>query len=193
MALLETAILRGRWKAWNLSVAQTLTKSNGPENRRRSRDRRERPLSFSAAMGTVSRRPAGIPGSSAAAGEGAYTAIVARCDGSIARALKEGDMHDTRLALGHRRPHAERPTGRRSPLYVAVCAALGSVGVAHGQSIDAGAGPIEEVVITGSRIVRRDFNAPSPIVKIGRASCRERGSNWGGGGPRKTTGRAASG
>lgn len=78
-------------------------------------------------------------------------------------------MRATRIGFEDRRSNGDRyraPT-RRSPLRVAICAALGSVGAAHGQSADqSAAGPVEEVVITGSRIVRRDFNAPSPVLTV---------------------------
>jgi iron complex outermembrane receptor protein len=55
---------------------------------------------------------------------------------------------------------------KTSKLFASVCACmgLGSVGlagVAHAQDAS-----LEEIVITGSRIVRRDFNAPSPILTV---------------------------
>ncbi len=56
---------------------------------------------------------------------------------------------------------------QRTALYAAICAGTGGVtAVAHGQTSESAAGPMEEVVITGSRIVRRDLNAPSPILTI---------------------------
>src|SRR5690606_1043015 len=53
-------------------------------------------------------------------------------------------------------------------LVAAVYACLGISGVAHGQQLEptASQGPLEEVLVTGSRIVRRDFNAPSPILTV---------------------------
>lgn len=44
----------------------------------------------------------------------------------------------------------------------AIAAALGSSGAAHAQQAD----EVEEVVVTGSRIVRRDFEANSPILTV---------------------------
>jgi outer membrane receptor protein involved in Fe transport len=49
-----------------------------------------------------------------------------------------------------------------TPIYAGICACIGFGGIAHAQQTG-----LEEVVVTGSRIVRRDFNAPSPIVTIG--------------------------
>jgi iron complex outermembrane receptor protein len=49
-----------------------------------------------------------------------------------------------------------------APLYAAMCACIAIQEPANAQ--DAG---LEEVLVTGSRIVRRDFNAPSPILTVG--------------------------
>jgi len=51
--------------------------------------------------------------------------------------------------------------------------AISSIDVAHAQEEDAeeeigGRGAVEEIVVTGSRIKRRDFNSPSPITTIDR-------------------------
>ena len=51
------------------------------------------------------------------------------------------------------------------PLYVGICACLGA-GAAYGQEPPAQAAPLEEVLVTGSRIVRRDLDAPSPILTV---------------------------
>ena len=53
------------------------------------------------------------------------------------------------------------PTLSRTALSASICAclALGDFAAAQESSI-------EEVVITGSRIVRRDLNAPSPILTV---------------------------
>jgi outer membrane receptor for ferrienterochelin and colicin len=50
---------------------------------------------------------------------------------------------------------------RKTVLSASIAACLGLSGLAHAQQDG-----IEEVVITGSRIVRRDFNAPSPILTV---------------------------
>ena len=55
---------------------------------------------------------------------------------------------------------------RVKPLYAGVCACLGFSAYGQQQSVEAGAAPIEEVMVTGSRIVRRDLNAPSPILTL---------------------------
>jgi iron complex outermembrane recepter protein len=52
---------------------------------------------------------------------------------------------------------------RVTPLYAGICACIGLGGAAHAQAPEQG---LEEVVVTGSRIVRRDLNAPSPILTI---------------------------
>ncbi len=53
-------------------------------------------------------------------------------------------------------------------LYVGVCAGLGLGTVAYAQqpTPESGAAPLEEVLVTGSRIVRRDLEAPSPILTV---------------------------
>ncbi len=52
-------------------------------------------------------------------------------------------------------------------LFAGICACTGLGSTVHGQAPrdteDAG---LEEVLVTGSRIVRRDFNAPSPILTV---------------------------
>jgi outer membrane receptor protein involved in Fe transport len=53
-----------------------------------------------------------------------------------------------------------------TPLYAGVCACLGLGNVAYGQQPTETASPLEEVVVTGSRIVRRDLDAPSPILTL---------------------------
>jgi iron complex outermembrane receptor protein len=53
----------------------------------------------------------------------------------------------------------DRPQLR--PLAAGVCACLAFSGQAYGQSEG-----LEEVLVTGSRIVRRDLNAPSPIITV---------------------------
>jgi outer membrane receptor protein involved in Fe transport len=54
-------------------------------------------------------------------------------------------------------------------LYVGVCAGLGFGTVTHAQQTtpEPSAAPLEEVLVTGSRIVRRDLEAPSPILTVG--------------------------
>ena len=52
-----------------------------------------------------------------------------------------------------------------SPLYVGICAGVGFGSVAYGQQAG-GDEQLEEVVVTGSRIVRRDLDAPSPILTV---------------------------
>jgi outer membrane receptor protein involved in Fe transport len=52
------------------------------------------------------------------------------------------------------------------PLSAAICACLGVGGAYAQQPIEAGATPVEEVTVTGSRIVRRDLNAPSPVLTL---------------------------
>ena len=50
-----------------------------------------------------------------------------------------------------------------TPITASVCAALGTLSGLQAQQ----AGPgVEQIVITGSRIVRRDLNAPSPILTV---------------------------
>lgn len=51
------------------------------------------------------------------------------------------------------------------PVYVGVCACLALGGEAAAQP--APGQQLEEVLVTGSRIVRRDFDAPSPIITVG--------------------------
>lgn len=53
------------------------------------------------------------------------------------------------------------------PIYASVCACLGLTAAAHGQEVNVSdASLVEEVLVTGSRIVRRDFEASSPILTI---------------------------
>ena len=61
--------------------------------------------------------------------------------------------------LGHFR--VDRPQLRLRPLAAGVCACLAFGGTAYGQSDG-----VEEVLVTGSRIVRRDLDAPSPILTV---------------------------
>jgi outer membrane receptor protein involved in Fe transport len=71
-------------------------------------------------------------------------------------------------ASGHRVYRARKsPAGRLAlrPLYVGVCACIALGGEAGAQP--APGGELEEVLVTGSRIVRRDFDAPSPIITVG--------------------------
>jgi iron complex outermembrane receptor protein len=63
------------------------------------------------------------------------------------------------------RPCAASRLPALSPLRVAVCAALAFSAPALGQRTG-GADP-EEILVTGSRIVRRDLDAPSPILTVG--------------------------
>ena len=51
-----------------------------------------------------------------------------------------------------------------TPIYAGVCLALGVTGAVHAQQ--GGGQAVEEITITGSRIVRRDLNAPSPILTL---------------------------
>jgi outer membrane receptor protein involved in Fe transport len=52
-------------------------------------------------------------------------------------------------------------------LFASVCACMGFGGTAQGQQQPAEpSAALEEVTVTGSRIVRRDFNAPSPILTV---------------------------
>jgi iron complex outermembrane recepter protein len=68
----------------------------------------------------------------------------------------------------HRKSHRAHsrtagPQLRLRPI-AAVCACLALGGTAYGQS--RGDDDVEEVLVTGSRIVRRDLNAPSPIITV---------------------------
>ncbi len=65
-------------------------------------------------------------------------------------------------------PHSASSTLRLRALYVGVCAGLGLGTVAYAQQTtpEPGAAPLEEVLVTGSRIVRRDLEAPSPILTV---------------------------
>src|SRR5690554_7992679 len=66
--------------------------------------------------------------------------------------------------------HAPRPP-RRTALAAAVVVALGAASAAdHSAAQDAA---IEEVVVTGSRIVRRDLEAASPILTVQSRMCEE--------------------
>lgn len=56
---------------------------------------------------------------------------------------------------------------RKRALASAVVAALGAAGSVHAQQQAQGEG-LEEVIVTGSRIARRDFTAPSPIMTVDR-------------------------
>ena len=60
--------------------------------------------------------------------------------------------HDSRLLQGL----------KRTTLSASICACLSLGGVAQAQQ----ANQVEEVIITGSRIIRRDLNAPSPILTV---------------------------
>ena len=51
---------------------------------------------------------------------------------------------------------------KRTTLSASICACLTLGSVAHAQQ----ANEVEEVIITGSRIIRRDLNAPSPILTV---------------------------
>src|SRR6188768_3246550 len=56
------------------------------------------------------------------------------------------------------------------PIAAALCAiaaGVGAGGPAFGQQQQPGTEKLEEVLVTGSRIVRRDFDAPSPIITVG--------------------------
>ena len=56
---------------------------------------------------------------------------------------------------------------KTTTLFAGVCAGLGLTSVATGQQPEsASQGAVEEVLVTGSRIVRRDLNAPSPILTV---------------------------
>src|SRR5262245_18698081 len=61
------------------------------------------------------------------------------------------------------RAQAARP--QLSPLYIGICACLGA-GVAQGQAPAQPTPQLEEVLVTGSRIVRRDLDASSPILTV---------------------------
>jgi iron complex outermembrane receptor protein len=69
-------------------------------------------------------------------------------------------------------PHSASSTLRLRALYVGVCAGLGLGTVAYAQQTtpEPGAAPLEEVLVTGSRIVRRDLEAPSPILTVDAAA-----------------------
>ena len=57
-----------------------------------------------------------------------------------------------------------------TPIAAALCAiaaGVGAGGPAFGQQQQPGTEKLEEVLVTGSRIVRRDFDAPSPIITVG--------------------------
>lgn len=58
-----------------------------------------------------------------------------------------------------------------APLHVAICASLGVSGFSYAQTTET-----EEIVVTGSRIVRRDLNAPSPITTVGREAFEQNSS-----------------
>ena len=55
---------------------------------------------------------------------------------------------------------------RIAVLASAISAALGSAHTDLAEAQDASAGVMEEVRVTGSRIVRRDFEAASPIMTL---------------------------
>ena len=67
---------------------------------------------------------------------------------------------------GFFRSRKSLPLLRMRPLYAGVCACLGVSAYGQQQPVDAGATAIEEVTVTGSRIVRRDLDAPSPILTV---------------------------
>ena len=71
-----------------------------------------------------------------------------------------------RSIAGGKNNQSHQGPGRRdaASLCVAIGLVLGAIGLAHAQEP---APKIEEVLVTGSRIVRRDLNAPSPILTIG--------------------------
>lgn len=74
----------------------------------------------------------------------------------------------TRHSASGRKPHSFATSAARknwsvTPLCAAVCACLGLGSLAEAQDTP------EEIVITGSRIVRRDLEAPSPIITVGVA------------------------
>jgi iron complex outermembrane receptor protein len=66
-----------------------------------------------------------------------------------------------------------RPSGiahlnrlRTNKLFASMCACMGFGTVALSGTVQAQDAGLEEIVITGSRIVRRDLNAPSPILTV---------------------------
>src|SRR5918993_789067 len=63
-------------------------------------------------------------------------------------------------AASVRRAHAHPEPLKLTVLCASVCAVLGTSGPALAQDTT------EEIVITGSRIVRRDLDAPSPILTV---------------------------
>jgi iron complex outermembrane recepter protein len=72
-------------------------------------------------------------------------------------------MSARNLAFGRERVRAPA-TGWM--IRAAVTAALGSAMIAPTFAADEGEDELEEITVTGSRIVRRDLNAPSPIVTV---------------------------
>jgi outer membrane receptor protein involved in Fe transport len=74
-------------------------------------------------------------------------------------------MHSVRVTTTNRRasspPKARRPALRPLAAGICACLALGA-GTLEAQTQEG----LEEVFITGSRIVRRDFDAPSPILTV---------------------------
>lgn len=83
-----------------------------------------------------------------------------------------------RVHLIHCNPsvRSAQPQLKTKVLYASICACMGLSCGAYGQE-PSGVGPLEEITVTGSRIVRRDFDAPSPIVTIGNESF-EQSSNF---------------
>jgi iron complex outermembrane receptor protein len=55
---------------------------------------------------------------------------------------------------------------RFSALYLGICAGIGLSGGAYAQPPPAAEPELDEVLVTGSRIVRRDLEAPSPILTV---------------------------
>ncbi len=62
------------------------------------------------------------------------------------------------------------------PRLTALAATVSAVFTSGGYHSSAGAQEVEEVVVTGSRIARRDFTAPSPIVTVGAEEFEETSS-----------------
>src|SRR5689334_8161134 len=69
----------------------------------------------------------------------------------------------SKCSVGHFR--FERPQLRLRPLEAGIWACLALGGTAYGQEPPREEA-LEEVLVTGSRIVRRDLDAPSPIITV---------------------------
>ena len=78
-----------------------------------------------------------------------------------------------RVSTGGR---AERPLCKRSDIFALTWCALACASLLGAAATRADDAPIEEIVVTGSRIVRPDFESASPVVTIPAARFQDTGS-----------------